>query len=505
METTLKLNKQDLGPAAHFLAKPQKLLINGEFVDAVSGKTFETTNPATGEKLADIPLGDEEDINKAVDAARKAFDEGPWPKMTPSERQRILYKIGDLIMENRDELAYLESLDNGKPYKIAKAADIPLTADLFHYMAGWSRTLEGSVVPVSDIAVPGAEFHAYTVREPVGVVGLITPWNYPLLIAAGWQMAGALAAGNTIVLKPSEVTPLTILRFAELAQEAGVPEGVINIVPGFGAGAGTTLTSHDQVDKIGFTGSVRTGRSILHTVADGNLKKVTLELGGKSPDIILADADLEQAIPGAAMGIFFNHGECCCAGSRLLVHKSVYDKVLDGLQREAEKIKLGPGQDDGTDMGPVVNQKQEDVVMGYINSGQDEGASLVTGGHKVGDQGHFIQPTIFADVNHDMKIVQEEIFGPVLTVQSFDSMEEVVKVANDTVYGLGAGIWTTNLGNAHHLAKAVRAGTIFVNCYNVFDAAMPFGGYRMSGWGRNRGKEAFEAFTETKAVYAKLN
>ncbi|MBP2833103.1 aldehyde dehydrogenase family protein [Aquimarina sp. U1-2] len=505
MSEVLELPKQDLGPASGFLSKTVQLFIDGEFVDAASGEIFETTNPATGEKLADIALGDAADINKAVDAARQAFDKGPWSKMTPSERQKILYKIGDLILENADELAYLESLDNGKPFSVARAADIPLTADLFHYMAAHARTMEGAIIPVSDIAVPGAEFHAYTLREAIGVIGLITPWNYPLLIAAGWQMAGALAAGNTIVLKPSEVTPLSIMRFAELAKEAGVPDGVINIVPGNGLGAGTTLTEHDLVDKIGFTGSVRTGRSILHTVADGNLKKVTLELGGKSPDIIMDDADLEKAIPGVAMGIFFNQGECCCAGSRLLVHKLVYNEVLEGLKKEAEKIKLGSGQSDTTDMGPVVSQKQEDTIMSYINSGIEEGATLVTGGKKVGEQGHFIEPTIFADVNRDMKIVKEEIFGPVLVVQSFETLEEAIEMANDTEFGLGAGIWTESLANTHQLAKAIKAGTVFVNCYNVFDAATPFGGYKMSGWGRNRGKEAFEAFTETKAVYAKLN
>ncbi|NJR60723.1 MAG: aldehyde dehydrogenase family protein [Cyanobacteria bacterium CRU_2_1] len=497
--------KTNYGPAANFLATPKKLLINGEWVDAASGQTFATINPATEEKLADVALGDAEDIDRAVTAARHAFESGPWSRMTPAERQRILFRLGDLILEHGDELAWLESLDNGKPVHIAKAADIPLTADLFHYMAGWVRTLEGAIVPVSDIAVPGAEFHAYTLREPVGVCGLITPWNYPLLIAAGWQMAACLAAGNTVVLKPSEVTPLSILRFGELALEAGVPAGVINIVPGFGAGAGARLSSHLDIDKIGFTGSTRTGRGILRSVADSNLKKVTLELGGKSPDVIMDDADLDIAIPGAAEGIFFNHGQCCCAGSRLYVHDRVYDEVVAGITAYAKTIRLGAGQDPNTQMGPMVSKQQENTVLGYIESGIEEGAQITTGGRKVGEKGFFVEPTVFVETTQAMKIVQEEIFGPVLAIQRFSDLNDLVQKANDSNYGLGSGIWTTDLSAAHKLAKAIRAGTVFVNCYNVFDAAMPFGGYKQSGWGRNRGKEAFESYTETKAVYMRLD
>ncbi len=504
MTNTLLPNAQ-YGSAAQFLSTPKKLLINGEFVDAASGQTFVTINPATEEKLTDIARGGVEDIDRAVTAARQAFEHGSWSSMTPSQRQRILYRLGDLILENADELAWLESLDNGKPASVARVADVPLTADLFHYMAGWVRTLEGSVVPVSDLAVPGAEFHAYTLREPIGVVGLITPWNYPLLIAAGWQMAACLAAGNTVVLKPSEVTPLSILRFGELALEAGIPEGVINIVPGFGTDAGARLSSHPDVDKIGFTGSTRTGRGILKAVADSNLKKITLELGGKSPDIIMDDADLDVAIPGAAEGIFFNHGQCCCAGSRLYVQEKIYDRVVAGISDYAKTIRLGSGQDANTQMGPLVSKNQENTVLGYIQSGLDEGAEITTGGHKVGDKGFFVEPTVFVNTNSQMKMVREEIFGPVLSIERFSDLEDLVQKANNTEFGLGSGVWTTDLSNAHKVAKAIRAGTVFINCYNVFDAAMPFGGYKQSGWGRNRGKEAFEAYTETKAVYVRLD
>jgi phenylacetaldehyde dehydrogenase len=493
------------GPAAGFMSRGKKLLIDGQWVDSLSGQTFATINPATEDVLVQVALGDAADIDRAVAAARKAFDTGPWPRMLPAERQRILQKLGDLIEQNGDELAWIESLDNGKPVKVARAADIPLTADLFHYMAAHARTREGHVVPTSDFAIPGAEFHAYTTEEPVGVVGLITPWNYPLLIAAGWQMAGALAAGNTIVLKPSEVTPLSITRFGELALEAGVPPGVINLVHGYGAGAGARLVAHPQVDKIGFTGSTRTGRGLLKSVADSNLKKVTLELGGKSPDIIFDDADIDAAIAGVAMGVFFNQGECCCAGTRIYVHDKVYDRVVAGLAAEAKKIRIGSGQSAETDMGPVVSQAQFNTVMGYIDSGRADGAQVAVGGKRVGDKGYFIEPTLFTNVNPEMKIVREEIFGPVASIERFSDMEDVVRRANDTDYGLGAGIWTTDVRKTHQVAKAIRAGTVFVNCYNVFDAAMPFGGYKQSGWGRNRGRQAFEAFTETKAVYVKLN
>ncbi len=497
--------KASFGPAEGFLKQPHRLLIDGDWVDAKSGKTFDTLNPATEEVLTSVALGDAADIDAAVAAARKAFDEGPWPRMLPAERQRILQKLGDLIEANGEELAWIESLDNGKPVSVAKVADVPLTADLFHYMAAHARTREGHVVPTSDFAIPGADFHAYTVEEPVGVVGLITPWNYPLLIAAGWQMAGALAAGNTIVLKPSEVTPLSIIRFGELALEAGVPPGVINIVQGFGAGAGARLVEHPLVDKIGFTGSTRTGRGLLKSVADSNLKKVTLELGGKSPDIIFADADLDAAIAGVAMGVFFNQGECCCAGTRIYVEDKVYDQVVAGMVAEAEKIRLGSGQDDKTDMGPLVSQNQFDTVMGYVDAGKSAGATVAVGGARAGDKGFFVQPTLFTDVDPDMTIVREEIFGPVATVERFSNIDDVVRRANDTEYGLGAGIWTTDVRKTHQVARSIRAGTVFVNCYNVFDAAMPFGGYKQSGWGRNRGRQAFEAFTETKAVYVKLN
>ncbi len=497
--------KTTFGPAEAFLKKDHRLLIDGKWVNAKSGETFETINPANEEAITSVALGGAADIDAAVAAARKAFDEGPWPRMMPAERQRILQKLGDLIEENCEELAWIESLDNGKPVQVAQVADIPLTADLFHYMAAHARTREGHVVPTSDFAIPGAEFHAYTVEEPVGVVGLITPWNYPLLIAAGWQMAGALAAGNTIVLKPSEVTPLSITRFGELALEAGIPPGVVNIVQGYGGDAGARLVEHPQVDKIGFTGSTRTGRGLLKSVADSNLKKVTLELGGKSPDIIFADADLDAAIEGVAMGVFFNQGECCCAGTRIYVEDKVYDQVVAGMVAAAEKIRLGSGQDSATDMGPLVSQNQFDTVMGYVEAGKSDGATVAVGGARAGEKGFFVQPTLFTDVDPDMSIVREEIFGPVATIERFSDVDDVIRRANDTDYGLGSGIWTTDVRKTHQVASAIRAGTVFVNCYNVFDAAMPFGGYKQSGWGRNRGRQAFEAFTETKAVYVKLN
>jgi phenylacetaldehyde dehydrogenase len=480
-----------------FTATPRELFIGGKWMPAASGKTFETPDPATGETLARIAEGDAEDINRAVRAARAAFD-GPWSRMTPSERGRIIWRIGDLILEHADELAQLESLDNGKPVAVARVADIPLAADLFHYMAGWATKIEGNTISIS---IPGGNFHSYTLREPVGVVGQIIPWNFPLLMAA-WKLGPALTTGNTIVLKPAEQTSLSALRLAELIAEAGVPDGVVNVVTGFGETAGAALAAHDDVDKVAFTGSTEVGKLIVQAAA-GNLKKVTLELGGKSPNIVFADAPA-GAVEGAANAIFFNHGQCCVAGSRLFVQESRYDEVIEGVAEIAKGIKLGPGMDSGTQMGPLVSEEQFSRVTGYLESGREAGATALVGGGRFGDRGYFVEPTVLTNTRPDMKVVREEIFGPVVVAEKFSSIDEIAAAANDTNYGLGAGIWTQDISKAHALAKKIRAGTVWINCYNVFDASLPFGGYKQSGWGREMGHEALEAYTEVKAVTAQL-
>ena len=480
-----------------FIGAPRQLFINGQWAEAASGKTFETPDPATGETLARVAEGEAEDINRAVKAARRAFDEGPWSRMTTSERGRIIWRIGDLILEHLDELAQLESLDNGKPFAVARAADVPLAADLFHYMAGWATKIEGNTLSLSVPYMPGANFHSYTLREPVGVVGQIIPWNFPLLMAA-WKLGPALATGNCVVLKPAEQTPLTALRLAGLMAEAGLPEGVVNVVTGFGETAGAALAAHDDVDKVAFTGSTGVGKLIV-AAATGNLKKVSLELGGKSPNIVFNDAD-PAAIEGAANAIFFNHGQCCVAGSRLYVQQDRFDEVVDGVAEIAKSIKLGPGLEPGTQMGPMVSGEQLRTVTGYIDSGKAEGATALSGGGRFGDRGFFVEPTVLTDTRPDMKVVREEIFGPVVVAAPFSDLDEVAAVANDTPYGLGAGIWTKDISKAHALAKKIKAGSVWINCYNVFDAALPFGGYKQSGWGREMGHEVLEAYTEVKAV-----
>ena len=485
-----------------FVSRRHKMLINGKWVDSASGKTFPTYNPATGEVLAEIAEGDREDINRAVDAARNAFENGPWRRLTTSERGRLMWKLSDLLEENLEEFAELESLDNGKPLKIARVADIPLAVDLFRYMAGWATKIEGNIIPISVPYAPGAKFLAYTLREPVGVVGQIIPWNFPLLMAA-WKLGPALATGNCVVLKPAEQTPLTALRLGELIHEAGFPDGVVNIVPGYGETAGAALAAHPDVDKVAFTGSTEVGRLILQAAA-GNLKKVSLELGGKSPNVVFADADMDSAINGAASAIFFNHGQCCCAGSRLYIEKKVFDKVVDGVAEEAKKIKVGSGFEPSSDMGPLVSKEQLDRVCGYLEAGFAEGAKAVVGGSKHGDRGYFVKPTVLVNTNENMKVVREEIFGPVVTAMPFSDPSEVVPKANDSVYGLAAGVWTKDIQKAHRLAAELRAGTVWVNCYNIFDAALPFGGYKQSGWGREMGHEVLEAYTETKAVCTAL-
>ena len=481
-----------------FLSRHRKLLIGGQWVDAQSGKTFETYNPATGEVLAQVAEGDRADIDQAVIAARKAFETGPWPDMPPAERGRLLWKLSDLIEQHHEELAELETLDNGKPLLFSRIVDVPTAVDVFRYMAGWATKIEGTTIPIS---ARGKHF-AYTLREPVGVVGQIIPWNFPLIMAS-WKLAPALAVGCTCVLKPAEQTPLTALRLGELIQEAGFPEGVVNIVPGFGETAGAALAAHPDVDKIAFTGSTEVGKLIARAATE-NLKKVSLELGGKSPNVVFADADLKAAIPGSASAIFFNQGQICTAGSRLFVHKSIFDKVVEGVAEETTKFQVGPGIDPSTNLGPLVSQEQLARVCGYLDSGAKEGAKTIVGGHRIGNTGYFVEPTILVDVKPHMKVVREEIFGPVVTAIPFSEPDEVVKFANDTKYGLASAVWTRDIGKAHRIAAKLRAGTVWLNCYNVFDPALPFGGYKQSGWGREMGRAALELYTETKSVCAEL-
>src|SRR5271166_263434 len=486
---------------AEFIAKPRKMLINGNWVDSISGKTFPTYNPATGEVLAQVAEGDREDIEQAVKAARKAFDQGPWRRMTASERGRLIWKLADLLESHTEEFAYLESLDNGKALTIARAADVPLAVDLFRYMAGWATKIEGNTIPISVPYTPGAKYLAYTLREPVGVAGQIIPWNFPLLMAA-WKLGPALACGCTVVLKPAEQTPLSALRLGELIMEAGFPEGVVNIVPGYGETAGAALAAHPKVDKIAFTGSTEVGKLIVHAAA-GNLKKVSLELGGKSPNIVFADSDLEVAIQGAANAIYFNHGQCCCAGSRLYIEKKIFDKVVEGVSENAKNIKVRKGFDPQCDMGPLVSNEQLERVLGFIEAGEKEGATTVIGGHRLGDHGYFVEPTLLTNVRSGMKVVDEEIFGPVVCAMPFKQIDEVAAEMNQTTYGLAGAVWTKDISKAHRMAKAMKAGTVWINCYNVFDAALPFGRYKQSGWGREMGREVFENYTEVKSVCLK--
>jgi phenylacetaldehyde dehydrogenase len=489
--------------AGSFIAKPRQLFINGKWVPAASGKTFEVVNPANGEVVARVAEGDKEDVDRAVTAARRAFETGAWPAMTPSERGKLVWRIGDLIMKYADELAELESLDNGKPVTIARAADVALAADIFHYMAGWCTKHHGKTIPLSVLYTPGVQYHSYTRPEPVGVVGQIIPWNFPLLMAA-WKLSPALATGCTVVLKVAEETPLSALKLGEILEEAGLPPGVVNIITGFGETAGAALAAHPGVDKVAFTGSTEVGRLIVRAAAN-DLKKVSLELGGKSPNIVLADADLDVAIPGAASAIFFNHGQCCCAGSRLYVESKVFDRVVEGVADFASKIKLGPGLDPATQMGPMVSETQHKRVASYLDAGKQEGAKAVTGGKIRPGNGYFIEPTVFINTKPTMKIVQEEIFGPVVTVSPFQGLDEdLVRQANDTIYGLAAGIWTKDMSKGHSLAARLKAGTVWINCYNIFDAALPFGGYKQSGWGREMGEAVLEHYTETKAITIRL-
>jgi phenylacetaldehyde dehydrogenase len=477
------------------------MLIDGRFVPAASGKTFPVYNPATGDILTHVPEAEAEDVNRAVLAARRAFDEGPWPRLSPSQRGQILWKIADLLEQHTDEFAELESLDNGKPFSVARVADIPLAVDMFRYMAGWATKISGKTLSLS----AGLDFHSYTLREPIGVVAQIIPWNFPLLMAA-WKLAPALACGCTVVLKLAEQTPLSGLRLAQIMNDAGVPAGAVNVLTGYGEGAGAPLAAHDLVDKVAFTGSTEVGKLIVQAAA-GNLKKVTLELGGKSPAIVFPDAKIDHAVSGTASAIFFNHGQCCCAGSRLYIHEKVFDQVVEGVSNIASDIKLAPGLDPSCQMGPLVSDEQYRKVVGYIESGIAEGARVQAGGPVSGhERGYFVRPTVLTNTNPRMRVVQEEIFGPVVCAVPFadKDVDAIVKRANDTTFGLAASVWTQNLSMAHKVARGLRAGTVWVNCHNVFDASLPFGGYKQSGWGREMGEEVLNNYLETKAVTVAL-
>nr|WP_242549129.1 aldehyde dehydrogenase family protein [Alicyclobacillus mali (ex Roth et al. 2021)] len=480
-----------------FLKGPKGLFIDGEFVPSLSGKTFKSINPATEEVLVAVAEAEAPDIDRAVKAARRAFESGPWSRMSAAERSRLLYRLADLMEEHKLQLAQLETLDNGKPIRESLNADLPLAIEHIRYYAGWPTKVVGQTIPVA------GKYFNYTRHEPVGVVGQIIPWNFPLLMAC-WKIGAALAMGCTVVLKPAEQTPLSALYLAKLIQEAGFPAGVVNVVPGFGETAGQALVEHPDVNKIAFTGSTEVGKLIMRNAA-ATLKRVTLELGGKSPNIILPDADMSRAIPGAFLGIMFNQGQVCCAGSRLFVQKKAYDNVVADLVSLAQNIRQGPGLDQGTEMGPLVSDEQEKRVLGYIEKGVEEGAEVLVGGGKATDRGYFVQPTIFANVRDDMTIAREEIFGPVVAAMPFEDLDEVIARANDTEYGLAAGVWTENIRNAHYIASKLRAGTVWVNCYNVFDAAAPFGGYKQSGIGREMGSYALNNYTEVKDVWISLS
>lgn len=493
MEKTLPI----LPRVQEFLKGTKKLLINGEWVESTSGQTFETLDPSNGKVLAVVHEAGVEDVNKAVSAARQAFENGPWKTMSASERGRLIYKLADLMEAHKDELAQLETLDNGKPINETTNADVPLAIDHIRYYAGWTTKIMGQTIPVA------GNYFNYTRHEPVGVVGQIIPWNFPLLMAT-WKLGAALATGCTIVLKPAEQTPLSALYLGQLVLEAGIPAGVLNIIPGYGETAGAPLVNHPDVDKIAFTGSTPVGKMIMRQAAN-SVKKISLELGGKSPNIILPDADMSQAIPGALMGIMFNQGQVCCAGSRLFIQKKSYDNVVADLASHAKSIKQGAGIDPNTQIGPLVSDEQLKRVGNYIELGKTEGAEVVAGGIYGQGDGYFVTPTIFADVNDEMTIAKEEIFGPVVAAMPFDDLDDVIRRANNSEYGLAAGLWTQDVKKAHYVANQLKAGTVWVNCYNVFDAASPFGGYKQSGIGREMGSYALDNYTEVKSVWINLD
>jgi aldehyde dehydrogenase (NAD+) len=474
-----------------------KMLIGGRWCESQSGKTFATINPATEEVIAEVAEGAAADIGLAVKSARKAFDSGPWRKTDARDRGRLMNKLADLIESHIDELAELETLDNGKPIRESRNADLPLVIDCFRYYAGWADKIHGQTIPIR------GNYFCYTRREPVGVAGQIIPWNFPMLMVA-WKWGPALAAGCTVVLKPAEQTPLSALRLGELALEAGYPDGVINIVPGYGETAGAALVTHPGVDKLAFTGEGRTAQIIMKNASD-TLKRITFELGGKSPNIVFADANLDAAIEGAMLGLYLNQGQCCCAGSRLFVQDKVHDQVVEKLAARAKARKLGDPFDPSTEQGPQVDKAQFDKILSYVDKGKSQGARCVTGGRRHGEKGFFIEPTIFADVKDTMAIATDEIFGPVMSIIKFKDVEEVVTRANTTDYGLAAAVWTRDIGKAHAIADRVRAGTVWVNCYDVFDAAAPFGGFKRSGIGRELGEKSLDNYTELKTVTIALD
>jgi len=478
-------------------ARATRLLINNQWVPSESGKTFGTFNPATGEEIAQIAEADVADVDKAVKAARDAFERGPWRKTNASERGRLLYRLADLLEQHAGEFARLETLDNGMPLTVASGVALPLTIAAYRYYAGWADKNQGKTIPVN------GDYFCYTRHEPVGVVGQIIPWNFPLLMQA-WKLGPALAAGNTVILKPAEQTPLTALRIGELILEAGFPPGVVNILPGYGPTAGAAIARHMDIDKVAFTGSTEVGHLILEAAAKSNLKRVSMELGGKSPNIVFADADMDQAIEGCHLALFFNQGQACCAGSRLYVEEKAYDEFVEKSVARARRRTVGDPFDQTTEQGPQIDQIQFDKVMSYIDSGKCEGAELLAGGGRAGDRGYFVQPTVFADVQDEMKIAREEIFGPVMSILKFHDLEEVVDRSNRTTYGLVAGVWTRDISKALAIANGVRAGTIWVNCYDVFDAAAPFGGFKQSGIGREMGEYGLHEYTEVKTVTVKL-
>jgi len=481
--------------ASFLKGSPKKLLINGKWVAPKSGKTFETINPATEEVLTLVAEGDKADVDEAVKAARKALEEGKWGKIGPHERARYLFRIAELIDQNRDELAELETLDNGKGVAFSKAFDVPAAAETFRYYGGWCTKLYGETNP-SDPSM-----FNYTLREPVGVCGQIIPWNFPLLMAA-WKLGPALSCGNTVILKPAEQTPLTALRLGELILEAGLPEGVVNIVTGFGPGAGSSIAEHPGIDKVAFTGSTEVGKLILKASA-GNLKRVSLELGGKSPNIIFPDADMKEAVPTSMMGVFFNSGQVCCAGTRIFVQRDTYDQFVDQLSTFSKGVSFGDPLDPKTVMGPVVSKEQFDRVKSYLEVGKNE-AKLSAGGETGKGKGYFVQPTVFSGVNNNMKIAREEIFGPVATAIPFKDENDAVLQGNDTEYGLAAAVWTRDISRAHRVARMLKAGTVWVNCYNQLDPISSFGGYKQSGFGRELGRHSLELYTQMKSVYVKL-
>ena len=488
-----------------YLSRAKGMLIGGQWVPAASGKTIPVIDPAQGKIICTVPSADATDINRAVDAARTAFERREWAGLRAADRERMILRLADLVEKNADELADIECFDNGKSAAMARRVDVRGAAEFLRYIAGWSTKIEGSTI---DVSFPrprqGGEYFAYTRKEPVGVVGAIIPWNFPLLMAA-WKLGPALATGCTIILKPAEETPLSALRLGELAVEAGIPSGVLNIVTGYGHTAGAALVAHPGVDKIAFTGSTEVGR-IVGKAAMDRLARVSLELGGKSPVIVFEDADATVAAAGASNAIFYNHGQVCCAGSRLYVQKQIFDNVVGKIVDRANRMKVGCGFDPTTEMGPIVSQQQLDRVWSYLEIGRTEGARVVAGGERLDGPGYFMRPTVFVDTSNRMKVVREEIFGPVVCVQSFDddSLDAVAKFANDTEYGLQASVWTRNLKVAHMMARKIKAGTICINTHNYGDPAWPFGGYKQSGWGREMGKEVMEHYTETKSVAARL-